>query len=87
MMTYKAIRAAMRKAGFPVVESSNRRLNQIRAMSPTHELSWYEDGDSAQVTDSILVKRHGEQDDPCSDYFPGSYMRTIKSAVSMAQRG
>ena len=90
-MTYTAIRQAMKRAGFPIIvdpDTSSRHCIPTWANSPSHTIEWYEDADNPKGTvQSLYVKRHGVEDDYQTDYFAGSFARTIKSAIRWASQG
>ncbi len=86
-MTYKSIRAAMRRAGFLITEAdkANGRYFTV-AYGLTHTIEWYEGRreDSSGAVQALYVKRNGVEDDYQTDYFAGSFVRTIRGAIKMA---
>ncbi len=89
-MTYKSIRAAMKRAGFPITVDQDALGHHgsglVVAHSPSHTIEWYEDKreDSSGAVQALYVKRNGAEDNLQTDYFAGSFVRTIKAAIQMA---
>ena len=55
-------------------------------VSETHKCEFFPNGAGSETCCSVQVMRKNERNDSQSDYFPGSFCRTIKSIVN-AMRG
>lgn len=79
MLNNTRIINAMKKAGLTVETS----LGGYRVVSGDRIVTWHVQGDKA-VCVHCTTRNDGR--DSMTDYFPGSYARTIKSAVSYLVR-
>lgn len=90
-MKIKSLTRALKKAGISIEDKStekwynfdkregNRRY--FEAAGETHVLSWYSLVDEENV-DCLHCKRKREKSDMMTDYFPGWFPKTIKSAIN-----
>jgi hypothetical protein len=88
-MKYTSIRAAMKRAGFPITEADRTGGHFFTvAHSPSHSIQWCERHDELTgEVQSVYVLRNGARDDYMTDYFAGYHAKTIKSAIQWASQG
>lgn len=78
-MKHKSLVKALEKAGFTIGRpfAHSDRADAFRVQNGVNILSWYLQDDSAICVHSCTMKQAEE-----TDYFPGSYCRTIKAAIA-----
>lgn len=77
-MTHGAVAHKLRGAGLTPTSIDGYNFS---ANTDTHSITWFKQQD---MVSCLWVKRHGEEDDPQSDYYPGTHCQTIKKALFFA---
>jgi hypothetical protein len=81
-MKIKTLINALSKAGLKVdkIAHSNTRSKYI-CKNQKHVLSWYDDSYFPDDATCVHIARHDDEDDLMTDYFAGSFYKTIKSVI------
>ena len=88
-MLHKSVLAACKRAGIPVTEyprtghDGQPTSSEWVGHGKTHRIEWYASGPETRLG-SVYVIRHGAQDDLMTDYWAGSFVRTVSRAVAWA---